>query len=250
MDHRDAAESVGNSIEGMVKNAQKQIVTQVKKSVNDAYTQLESLAWLQRRLAIKGPLPALRGWPVSPDFLLRLHSWIIKHQPKVVVETGSGATTIVIADALRQNGFGKLFSFEHLDKFADVAWGNLVDEHLQPWVTMRTGELEPWLGEHLNPIDAEKPSLWYPLNLDGVEQIELLLVDGPPGGTCQYARYPAVPALLDRLALNAEVWMDDANRDEEKAICQSWAEQYGFDLEHFPLEKGLCVLYRKSDVQA
>ncbi|MGP8291661.1 class I SAM-dependent methyltransferase [Vreelandella zhanjiangensis] len=109
-------------------------------------------------------------------------------KPNVVVETGSGATTLVIADALRQNGIGKLFSFEHLKKYADQTYQTLVDESLTPWVELRVGELQLWEWEHLNPKEAEKDSKWYPLNLKGIENIDLLLVDGPPGNTCQFAR--------------------------------------------------------------
>ena len=211
---------------------------------NEIYSQLESLIWLQKRLKISGELPPLRGWPTSPDFLLKLHSWIVKHKPLTVVETGSGASTIVIADALRQNGFGKLYSFEHLQKYANQTQEMLQDEYLTPWVELLVGELELWKGKHLNPHDSGKPSSWYPLKLSGIENIDLLVVDGPPKSICQYARYPAVPALFDRLSPKAEVWMDDAIRQEEKDICKHWANEYGFNFEYIPLEKGLGVLTR------
>ncbi|WP_208596217.1 hypothetical protein [Vreelandella aquamarina] len=68
---------------------------------NRLYAQLESLSWLQRRLTIKGQLPPLRGWATSPDVLLRLHAHIMATRPQVIVEFGSGASTLVIADALR-----------------------------------------------------------------------------------------------------------------------------------------------------
>ncbi|CDG56002.1 hypothetical protein HALA3H3_990006 [Halomonas sp. A3H3] len=211
---------------------------------NEIYSQIESLLWLQKRLKISGELPPLRGWPTSPDFLLRLHSWVSKYKPLTIVETGSGASTIVIADALRQNGIGKLYSFEHIQKYADQTQVMLEDEFLTPWVELLVGKLEPWKGKHLNPDDADKPSSWYPLNLSGIENVDLLVVDGPPKSTCQYARYPALPALFDRLSPKAQVWMDDAIRQEEKDICKHWANEYGFDFEYFALEKGLGVLTR------
>ncbi|CAD5264946.1 MULTISPECIES: class I SAM-dependent methyltransferase [Halomonadaceae] len=223
-------------------------VTSLSKKIEEAnnslYSQIESLLWLNKRLKINGELPPLRGWPVSPDFLLRLHQYIIFEKPRVIVETGSGATTIVIADALRQNGFGKLYSFEHLKKYATKTEGMLKEEFLTPWVELLVGKLEPWEGNHLNPSDADKPSVWYPLNLTGIEQVDLLIVDGPPKSSCQYARYPALPALFDRLSPKAQVWMDDAIRQEEKDICKHWANEYGFDFEYFALEKGLGVLTR------
>lgn len=207
---------------------------------NRLYTQLESLTWLQRRLAITGQLPPLRGWATSPDVLLRLHAHIMATQPNVIVEFGSGASTLVIADALRQNGTGKLVSIEHSDYYGAQTFATLEAEQLQGWVDLRIGDLAAWEGDHLNPQDAEKPSRWYPLSLlEGVESVDLLWVDGPPGATCLYSRYPALPALANKLSPNAEVWMDDTIRQEEKDVCERWAADYGFKLEYFPLEKGL-----------
>ncbi|NOG31629.1 hypothetical protein HLB35_07335 [Halomonas sp. TBZ9] len=83
----------------------------------------------------------------------------------------------------------------------------------------------------------KKKSRWYPLHFENIQQIELLVVDGPPEGTCSYARYPAVPALHERMAADVEVWIDDANRQDEIDICKRWAELYGFDLEFFRWKK-------------
>lgn len=212
---------------------------------NRIYSQLESLIWLQKRLNIKGSLPPLRGWATSPDVLLRLHTHIMLSAPKIVVELGSGSSSIVAADALRQNGYGQLISIEHSSHYGKQTLAKLVAENLQPWVDLRVGELEAWNKPHLCPSDAEKPPLWYPERLlKGIEGIDLLLVDGPPGATCEFARYPALPALFERLNPGAQVWMDDTVRQEEKDICQRWADDYGFNLEYYPLEKGLGILSR------
>ncbi|MGP9536330.1 MULTISPECIES: class I SAM-dependent methyltransferase, partial [unclassified Halomonas] len=141
---------------------------------NRLYAQLESLSWLQRRLAIKGQLPPLRGWATSPDVLLRLHAHIMATRPKVIIEFGSGASTLVIADALRQNGVGKLISIEHSDHYGAQTLDTLQAEALEGWVDLRIGDLEAWEGEHLNPEDTEKPSRWYPVSLlKGVENVDL-----------------------------------------------------------------------------
>ena len=212
---------------------------------NRLYAQLENLSWLQRRLAIKGQLPPLRGWATSPDVLLRLHAHIITTRPKIVVEFGSGASTLVIADALRQNGCGKLISIEHSDYYGAQSLATLQAERLESWVDLRVGDLEAWEDDHLNPEGAEKPSRWYPVSLlEGVNNVDLLWVDGPPGATCLFSRYPALPALADKLSLSAEVWMDDTIRQEEKDICERWAKDHGFELEYYPLEKGLGRLTR------
>lgn len=221
------------------------LARQLERVQNRLYAQLESLSWLQRRLAIKDQLPALRGWATSPDVLLRLHTHIMATRPPVVVEFGSGASTLVIADALSQNGTGQLVSIEHSDHYGAQTLDTLQAEQLEGWVDLRIGELEAWDGEHLNPEDAKKPSYWYPISLlEGIDSVDLLWVDGPPGATCLFSRYPALPALADRLSANAEVWVDDTVRQEEKDICKRWAEDYDFELTFSPLEKGLGRLIR------
>ncbi|MFU1520092.1 class I SAM-dependent methyltransferase [Vreelandella alkaliphila] len=227
-------------------NNNNQLEENLKIKIDQLYTQLESLSWLQSSLSLKGSLPPLRGWPVSPDFLLMLHSWIKKNKPKVIVEMGSGASTLVIADALRQNNSGFLFSFEHLKKYGNQTWKSLVDEQLTSWVDLRICELSSWNRDHLNPPESKTPSRWYSSNFEGISDIDILIVDGPPGTVCSYSRYPALPAFIDRLSVNAEIWLDDANRQDEKDIFKRWAELYAFDVEYVPLEKGLAKLTRSS----
>lgn len=210
---------------------------------NRLYQQLESLSWLQRRLSIKGSLPPLRGWAMSPDILLRLHTHIMQAQPKCVVELGCGASTVVIADALRQIGNGHLISLEHLQEYAASTLSMLDDEGLLPWVTIRVGPLETWRGEHFDIAKEDASLYWYsPEIIENIGKIDLLVVDGPPAATCQYARYPAMPALQNLLSSGAEVWIDDTVRQEEQDICKKWAERFDFKLTFYALEKGLGIL--------
>ncbi|WP_447955852.1 class I SAM-dependent methyltransferase [Vreelandella sp. EE7] len=211
--------------------------------LDKVYSQIESLFWLQKKMKIQGSLPPLRGWAASPDVLLKLHTYIIKSKPKLIVEFGSGASTIVIADALRQNGFGLLVSIEHSVDFGKDTLSLLNYEFLDPWVDFRIGELESWNSYHMNVREKEKPSKWYPESvLSNIEGVDLILVDGPPASTCQFARYPALPTLFEKLSDNAQIWMDDTARRDEKAVCQRWADDYEFDLKFFSLEKGLGIL--------
>ncbi len=212
------------------------------KKLSLIYSQLESLMWLQRGLAIKGPLPPLRGWPVSPDFLLLLQSWILEKKPSIVVELGCGATTIVIADALRQNGTGLLYSFEHVPMYANEIKRKLKREFLTPWVDFRVGGLVEWNQSEESFFKGEGGGCWYSGNLADIESIDLLIVDGPPKAVCSHSRFPALPVFIDRFSDSFEVWMDDANRKDEKEICEQWAKMYGLKVESYPLEKGLSVL--------
>ncbi|MCW4151718.1 class I SAM-dependent methyltransferase [Halomonas sp. 18H] len=216
---------------------------------NRLYAQLESLSWLQRRLKIPGRLPRLRGWATSPDVLLHLHEHVMAVKPRLVVEFGSGASSLVIADALRQNSFGKLVSIEHSDHYGGLTREALRREHLDTWVGLRIGELEPWTGQHLGRQEGQEGEAmnWYPSRLlTDLEGIDMLVVDGPPGATCQYARYPALPAVADRLSTDATIWMDDTIRQDEKDICESWSKDFAMTTEYFDYEEGLGILRRSA----
>lgn len=235
----------------MEKDALKQGFDKITRDLlivqNRLYAQFEALTWLQRRLSIKGQLPPLRGWATSPDVLLKLHAHIMATKPAVIVEFGSGASTLVIADALKQNGYGKLISLEHNEFYSGQTMATLQAEQLQNWVDLRIGELEPWEAEHLNPKDAEKPSYWYPQALlADIKSVDLIWVDGPPAATCLFSRYPALPALADKLKPTTQVWMDDTIRQEEKDICEKWANDHGFELQYYSLEKGLGILSKEE----
>lgn len=205
------------------------------------YRQFEAFHWLTQRLKIQGRLPPLRGWPLSPDVLLELHEWIMATRPRLIVEFGSGSSTLVIADALSQVGAGRLVSIEHSSHYGRQTQANLEREGLGEWVDLRIGELEPWQGEHLNTREDQTVN-WYPVALlEDLQDIDFVLIDGPPARTCEFARFPALPAIADKLSANATVWLDDAARDEERRICERWAELFPCTFESVPMEKGLGV---------
>lgn len=244
-----------NAFEKRLLQASKDSASKVTRDLitvqNRLYAQLESLSWLQRRLKIQGRLPPLRGWATSPDVLLHLHEHVMAARPRLIVEFGSGASSLVIADALRQNGFGKLVSLDHSEHYGGMTRESLRREYLDQWVDLRIGELEPWTGQHLGRQEGQEDEAlhWYPVRLlEGLEGIDMVLVDGPPGATCQYARYPALPALVERLSAKATVWMDDTIRQDEKDICEDWAQRYGMTTEYLAYEKGLGILRRSANV--
>lgn len=218
----------------------------LSNSVDSVYSQLESLTWLQRRLQIRGSLPNLRGWAASADTLLALHSYITSKKPSVVVELGSGASSVVIADALRQNNNGRLVVFEHLEKYANETKQLLASEDLSEWVDFRVAGLCKWHGEHINS-STERSSVWYDhKQIEDIGAIDLLFVDGPPGSACPYSRYPAVPALFNQFADYIEIWMDDTNREDEREICTIWAQKYHLKLEKHAFDKGLIRMSKTT----
>jgi len=70
--------------------------------------QVIALFQLYQALSPRRLLPRTRGWAASPDFLLTLYHTIRSRRPELVVEIGSGVSTLVCAYALQQNGSGRL----------------------------------------------------------------------------------------------------------------------------------------------
>jgi predicted O-methyltransferase YrrM len=151
-------------------------------------------------------------------------SHVLLERPKVVVECGSGASTMWIGRALRRVGEGRLISLENSADWVAIVTGLLHYEGLSS-VEVRHAPMEP-----IRVAGHEQP--WYSASaLADVEKIDLLLVDGPPGRTSKLARYPAVPALRDKLRSGATVMLDDCHRRDEKETLRKWlAEVPGMSL--------------------
>lgn len=240
-------EAFNKSLDFRLRKMQSSLLSKQKEMDRHLYRQFEAFHWLTQRLNIKGRLPPLRGWPLSPDILLELHEWIMSTRPALIVEFGSGSSTIVIADALSQVGAGRLVSIEHSEHYGRQTRANLEREGLAGWVDLRIGDLEPWAGEHINTREDQVVS-WYPVPLiEDLQDVDFVLIDGPPARTCEFARYPALPAMADRLSPKATVWLDDAARGEEKRICESWADAFDCTFETVEMEKGLGVFMFDRD---
>ena len=188
---------------------------------------------LQGRIVV----PSTTDWAASADLLRELASIVMARRPTVVVETGSGTSTVVIAGCLERLGDGHLWSLEHLPSFARETQDLLAVSGFQdrativdaPLVDVRMGE-GTWRWYDLSALPATGP-------------IELLLVDGPPGDTGPLARYPALPMLLDRLAPHAAILVDDAARPDEQEMVARWcAEVPGLEVRQLRLEKGGTLL--------
>lgn len=159
------------------------------------------------------PIPV--GWAMSPqvlEFVLRK----IRTAPRLdtVVELGSGVSTPWIAQALNTRGSGRLVSFEHDEHYAAITSRQLQAVGLESFVELRC---EPLAAVEL----SGETFSWYQGYKD-LANVDLLIVDGPPGGTGPLARYPALPILLDKISDGGIVILDDAIRDDEDKIIERW----------------------------
>lgn len=205
----------------------------------DSLTQTQALLQLHDQFAPTAPLPAVAGWAMEPTALVELVNLIAQLRPQLVVECGSGTSTLWIAYALRRNGSGRVVALDHKAEFA-AASNRVVAEHgLTEWAQVQHAPLTP-----TSTPRGDMP--WYSADLTGLDGIELLLVDGPPQATGELARYPALPVLADRLAPGAHILFDDADRPGEVAALDAWQATYALETVHDLAGRALLLRLRTN----
>jgi predicted O-methyltransferase YrrM len=204
------------------------------------YRQVEALVSLYAALRIEYPLPPMRLWAASPDFLTRSVALIKRYKPGIILEIGSGVSTIVNAYALREMGTGSLIAVEHEQKFAAVTADNLVAHQLSDFARVIHAPLRPVR------VDGRE-FMWYDtLQLAAISSIDLLIVDGPPEKTGKLARYPALPILFDRLNDGAYILVDDFMRTDERAMVNQWLVAYPLEIVLTDANEKGAVILRKT----
>jgi predicted O-methyltransferase YrrM len=199
------------------------------------YRQLQAFIGLKDLMNFAVPLPPLRMWAASPDFLLVIARHALTARPRVVVECSSGSSTVVLAQAARINGTGHVYSLEHDPVFAAETRAMLADQGLSDWATVIDAPLVPVTlgGETFH---------WYDdTGLKHLGPIDMLVIDGPPLDINALARYPAGPRLLPRLAPGGAAFLDDAARPDETRAVARWQHAFPDLIRSNPsCEKG-CV---------
>lgn len=166
------------------------------------------------------PLPLPGGWAASTDLLGEMVRTVSSHRPRLVVELGSGVSTLVIAAALRANGAGRLISIDADDDYATRTREQLQRHDLADWVQLRLAALQT--------MDFEGVSRpWYDSKVFAeLKEVDMLLIDGPPRLLRWDIRYPALPFFWTRLRPGAIVLLDDAARPSERAIAKTWQQNF------------------------
>lgn len=203
---------------------------------------LQALLHLFSLLEFREPIPSLTGWAASPQLACTLVSLVQECEPDVVVEFGSGSSTVVLGYAIEQQGQGQIIALDHLELYGGKTRKILERHDLSSWAEVRHAPLE-----EVELEDETWP--WYdPTVLEDQHEIDMVFVDGPPHELRANARYPALPMLADRMSETAVVVLDDAYRDDESAIAEAWCRQFpDFELEIHDSPYGTAVLRRSKE---
>lgn len=186
-----------------------QLAQALDRSESQNYQQLESYLQLLRILDLKGPLPTTRSFAASPDLLLELCRIISRAKPSLVVELGSGISTLIIGKQIEAKAH--FISIDHSADYAS-ATRQLLQEHEVSNVKVIVAPLQ----DETN---------WYdPIEFKDVRDVDLLFIDGPPQSSGPDARHSAT-YFLDKLSPRATVIIDDAKRDSEGRLARIFASR-------------------------
>ena len=112
------------------------LAAEILSQVRNSYRQLEDLLALYHQLSPVGWLPRTRGWAASPNFLRVMMEQIQERRPQVILELGSGVSTVVAAYTLERLGTGRLYSLDHDQEFLQITASMIREHALEERVTV------------------------------------------------------------------------------------------------------------------
>lgn len=238
----------------------------VKKEVGNAVKQLEAFANLQRYFGEGELVPELHGWPISADFGVLLVEIIEASDLDIVIEFGSGTSTVLLAKAiatraLRSPGAAPVVqvAFEHLLEYHSKTRSALEKSGLADRVILEHAPLRSWMssrGEQFQYYTCERTIESIVDKLPGRSPKILIVVDGPPASSGKCARYPAVPIVISRFPTSELIiLLDDHARPDEQRIAEMWIEDLHangrlFEVSKPAMEKGAILLSVRGDASA
>ena len=185
-------------------------IKELKEQVWHSYRQSEALQQLFALLNFSAPIPPTRSWAASPDLLLTIADLVRTRKPRLVVELGSGVSTLILSKA----GARKVISIDNSAEFAQKT-RDMLKAHKVRGVEVRVAPLKA----HASGVD------WYDTaKLKDLKNIDMLIIDGPPGSKNPDARKPALKELLAKLSPNVVVVIDDVNRKGEREMAEAFAK--------------------------
>ena len=216
------------------------LLRQINRVSRRSFEQVQATVNLFELVDVTAPVPPMRGWAVSPDALNILIQEFLAKRPRLVVECGSGVSTLWLALVAKKIGLDtRIVALDHDPVFA-AKTNRLLEQHgVGDIASARIAPL-------VEVIAGEATQAWYePSALTDLDDIGLVFVDGPPAATGPLARYPALPLLWDKLSPGASIVLDDTIRQDELNIIAQWTESHPeLSTESFDTEKGTHILRR------
>jgi predicted O-methyltransferase YrrM len=150
---------------------------------------------------------------------------LLINKRKSILEFGAGLSTILMGRLIAQHRLDSIIISVEQDKGWIEFIQELIDkEKLEKIVRL----LYAPLVDSAKSLDNNK---WYDENsLRLIENVKLdmVIIDGPTAWEPQKhkARYPAFPFIINKLANDAVVYLDDAERKGEQFIIKKWEKEF------------------------
>jgi len=153
------------------------------------------------------------GWSASNEYLLScLQVACASHGP--ILECGSGLTTILLGVIAQSTG-NTVWTLEH-----NQMWYERVNRYIRKFKILSVRLC-------FSPLKDFGDFSWYSAPLDQMpDKFVMVVCDGPPGHT-RGGRYGLLPIMKQKLKPGATILLDDAGREQEKAIAIRWADELG-----------------------
>jgi hypothetical protein len=188
---------------------------QVTERLRELLSEMLDARSLQSLTPLSGTFLPWTSSSMRPKAILAILNEIVINERRVVVECGSGNSTVFMARLFAQHAInGRIESIDHDSGWAALTQAALVREGLERFATVT----------HAPLVDG-----WYDRRrLPTCRQIDLLVIDGPPAYDpgLELAREPALDAFWDQLAPDATIVLDDAGRAFERNIIASWERRH------------------------
>jgi predicted O-methyltransferase YrrM len=223
-----------------VTRQERELRLSIMDQIDNQVVLLEDYMQLMRLVPMSLPMPRPGTWAASEDLLLWLAGDVLEHRPRTVVDLGSGQSSVWMAAAMRTAGYdGRVIGVDHDELFAQGTRELARRQGVEDWLTVIHAPLR-------EQVIEGRSVRWYDLDaLAGIDDIDLLCIDGPPGQGTSHARWPALPALHARLSAKATIVLDDMIRRDEQEILEEWTGLYpGFEVERLDFEKGAAIMRR------
>lgn len=208
-------------------------LTQVRRFVSHTERDTHDVFALQALAPLRGEFLPWTSFSMRPSVILAILSDIAVNRRTHIVECGSGNSTLFIARLIRSHEIpgAHVVSIDHEPQWAELTRQALHREGLDDLVTICVA-----------PLTAG----WYERSaLPSVEEIDLLIVDGPPAlaEKVDTARAPALGHFKDALVHGAAVFLDDADRPGERQVLAAWERDFGLE---FELQRGgFAIAYHR-----
>lgn len=171
--------------------------------------------------------PGFGGWRLEEDTCKFIGKYCEIYKPEVVVEFGTGLSTLILAQEVLKGNVKTIWSIDHQKIFpghpkAIVEQNKAMSSHVHfDWFPIKMKVYEGKVFQFYDIPDGFFKRMGH---------IDLVIIDGPP----YYfdSREAALYAVYEQLSKKSLVLLDDANRkNREQKYIKQWKHHYGKNIQ-------------------